>query len=119
MSNIDKMLEITSANQDLFVDLNEKSAETISGGAEVFTIKNETKYRIPYSIDGKQTQNADPGQSSVWTAHSGGIIKFDRDSRSGVTDMKSYNLADGKVYAFRDNNKTSGNPYDIELYSIG
>ena len=120
MSNIDTMLEITCTNQDLFDDLNDKSAETISGGYEVFTVKNETKYNIHYFIDGTLTKPefAKPNTSSIWTAHKGGIIKFDVDRRSDYKQWEEYNLANGGVYAFRDNTSTSGNPYDIELYSI-
>ena len=49
MSNIDnKMFEITSANQNLFIDLDEKDGETVSGGCEVFTVKNQTNYNVRY-----------------------------------------------------------------------
>ncbi len=124
MSNIDKMLEITSANQDLFVDLNDKSAETISGGAEVFTIKNETDYEITYSLDGKSWNhipNANDGRGWAWTTSNGGkgIIEFDQDVRPEFTANKSYDLANGGVYAFRENKTTEGHPWDIELYKIG
>ena len=117
MSNIDKMLEITSANQDLFVDLNDKSAETISGGNEVFTIKNKTNYNVGYEVDGKSWTH-EPGKVWIWTANKGGNIKFDQDSRSGVTSYKTYNLADGGIYEFQNNERTKGNPYDIDLYSV-
>ena len=58
MSNIDKMTEITSENQDLFIEFNDQSAETISGGYEVFTIRNQTKYNVGYSVDGKSWSHA-------------------------------------------------------------
>ncbi len=122
MSNIDQMtstsdlLEITSANQDLFTNLNAEDAETISGGAEVFTIRNNTLYNITYTVDGKSWTHR-PNESWTWTAYNGGIIGFDRDVRSNVRDYKSYNLADGKIYAFQNNNNTLGNPYDIDLYA--
>ena len=106
---------------DLVEELNEQAAEIISGGYEVFTIKNETKYNVDYSVDDKQTksQYAKPNTSSVWTAYKGGIIEFDIDGRNDYKELKKYNLADGGVYAFRDNKATKGNPYDIDLYRIG
>ena len=109
-----------SANQDLFVDLNETDAETISGGYEVFTIRNKTNYNINYYVDGQLTQPqfAKPGSSSVWTAYNGGIIKFDKDGRNNYTLLQTYNLENGRVYEFQDNTSTPGNPYDIELYSV-
>jgi hypothetical protein len=116
MSNIDKMLESTSANQDLFVDLNEKDAETVSGGAvERFTISNQTDARIPYAVDGRRTSNPNPGSVSVWTTGQGGIIDFDYDVlRSGV-QLRRYDLSNNRQYAFRPDTRT---PYggDIELF---
>ena len=112
------MLDINSANQDLFIDLNNKSAETISGGYEVFTIKNSTKYNVWYKVDGKSWTHK-PGEVWIWTAYKGGKIKFDQDGRSGVKSYKKYNLANGGIYEFQDNRTTAGNPYDIELYSVG
>ncbi|PHM05957.1 hypothetical protein [Nostoc sp. 'Peltigera malacea cyanobiont' DB3992] len=102
----------------LVEELDEQAGETITGGAEVFTVRNKTAYYIPYSVDGTQTKFPNPGDSAIWTAYSGGIIKFDKDSRAGYEDYKTYNLADGKVYEFQNNNSTPGNPYDIELYSV-
>lgn len=119
MSNTNKIFDTTSTNQDLFIELNDAKAETVSGGYEVFTIYNETDYNVEYSIDGTLTKFAQPGASSVWTAYSGGIVEFDIDGRSGYKELKKYNLANGGVYAFRDNKSTPGNPYDIELYDIG
>jgi len=105
---------------DLVKELNEQAAEKISGGYEVFTIKNQTKYNINYLVDGTKTKSqfAKPGTSSVWTAYKGGIIDFDIDGRSNYRKSKKYNLANGGVYAFRDNKATKGNLYDIELYRI-
>lgn len=116
MSNNQNLLQ----EFDLVEELNEQAAETISGGYEVFTIKNQTKYDVNYSLDGKQTksQYVKPNTSSVWTSHKGGIIEFDIDGRNNYIELKKYNLADGGVYAFRDNKKTKGNPYDIDLYRI-
>jgi hypothetical protein len=102
----------------LVEEIDEQAAETISGGYEVFTIKNETNYNVHYSVDGKETKYWQPGASSVWTAYSGGIVRFDTDGRSNYIEWKKYNLADGGVYAFRDKKSTVGNPYDIELYRI-
>lgn len=104
---------------DLVEEINEQAAETISGGYEVFTIKNQTKFNVSYSVDGIRTKRPKPGASSVWTIRTGGRVKFDTDVRKGVKIMKEYNLANGGLYAFRDNKATKGNPHDIELYRIG
>ncbi|MBR8834809.1 MAG: hypothetical protein DSM106950_12415 [Stigonema ocellatum SAG 48.90 = DSM 106950] len=113
MSNIDLM---TSANQDLFIDLNAENAETFNGGYEVFTIRNNTNANVGYDIDGTLKQQPS-GTSVTWTAYNGGIITFDDDVR-GNQQYKSYNLANGQTYEFRPNYNTTGNPYDIDLYKI-
>lgn len=112
-----KGLEIGS-DKALFVDLDDASAETISGGYEVFTVRNRTKYNIPYTIDGTRAPHyaARSGGGAVWTAYRGGIVSFDKDGRSGYIDQQRYNLANGGLYTFRDNKKTVGNPHDIDLY---
>lgn len=104
-------------NLALVEELDEQAAETISGGYEVFTVKNKTQYNITYVLDGKQFLHK-PNESWTWTAYSGGTIKFDEDSRSGYQQDKSYNLANGRTYEFQNNNTTPGNPYDIELYKV-
>jgi hypothetical protein len=109
MSNI-------SANQDLFVDLKEKEAQTISGGLEVFTIQNATNYSLDYTVDSTLFTHY-PGEVWVYDAYSGGIIEFDEDTRWNVKNFKKYDLANGAIYEFQ-NNPTPGNPYDIDLYSI-
>lgn len=114
MSNNQNILE----GLGLVEDLDEQAGETITGGYEVFTVKNQTKYNIPYSVDGTRTRYPRPGSSTVWTAYRGGIIEFDTDGRSGYTQFKKYNLANGGVYAFEYNNYTKGNPYDIDLYRV-
>lgn len=114
-----KMLEITSANQDVFMDLNDEDAQTISGGAtEVFTVRNRTSNaNINYFLDGKASGNQGVGSGLVWTAYSGGIIHFDADTRGDVYVSKKYDLSNGRIYEFRDD-PTPGNPYDIELYTV-
>ncbi|MEH2352603.1 hypothetical protein [Nostoc sp.] len=102
----------------LIEELDEQAAETISGGYEVFEVKNKTGYNIPYTVDGTTTGDPSPGSDRIWTAYSGGIIEFDSDGRSGYELYKKYNLADGGVYEFQDNTTTIGNPYDIELYKV-
>lgn len=123
MSNIDTMLKITGTNQDLFADLNDKSAETISGGYEVFKIQNRTKYDLVYLLDGYNIRPLlgglhKSGKDVTWTAYSGGTIKFDEDMRSGFIQYKTYNLSHGQVYVFRENKKTTGNPHDIDIYHV-
>lgn len=122
MSNIDQMtssdlLEITSANQALFTNLNAEDAETISGGAEVFTIKNSTNLDVFYTIDGGVLQKLGPNGAVARTANNGGIIRFDADVRNNYQQYKSYNLAHNRVYAFENNNNTPGNPFDYDLYT--
>ncbi len=111
-----KMLEIPS-DQNLFMDLNEKDSETISGGYEVFTITNNTNYNVGLNIDGTSFTQ-EPDKSIIYTAHGGGKITFDTDGRAGYEQSKSYNLADGGVYEFQDNNYTPGNPYDFDIYRV-
>ncbi|MEH2283944.1 MAG: hypothetical protein V7K90_21905 [Nostoc sp.] len=101
----------------LVEELDEEAGETITGGAEVFTIKNKTPYDITYILDGKSWLHR-PNETWIWTAYSGGIIKFDKDSRNNYVDNQSYNLADGRIYEFQDKTSTPGNPFDIELYSV-
>ncbi|MEH2361657.1 hypothetical protein [Nostoc sp.] len=115
MSNIDKMLESTSTNQYLFVDLNEKDAETVSGGL-AFTIRNETDNRIPYAVDGTQTNRPYGGSVSNWTTGEG-KIDFDYDFGLEGVQSRKYSLADGHTYAFRYDNNT-GYDKDIDLYDI-
>ena len=115
-----KGLEIGS-DQDLFVDLDDKSAETISGGYEVFKVTNGTNASIKYSVDGRLTKyGSAPGATSIWTTYGNpaqkGIIKFDQDVRASVVAHKRYNLSNGGRYIFRYNTKTTGNPYDVDLY---
>ena len=113
MSNIDKMLEITSANQDLFVDLNEKDSETISGGATV-TIANRTPSLVVFEM-GKRKYEIYPGKEGKYLTPGGfGSIKFDEDLRSAVTSNRFKILRDGGSYEFRPKEETI-NPHDIKL----
>ncbi|MEH2420791.1 MAG: hypothetical protein V7K48_07550 [Nostoc sp.] len=117
-----------SNNQNILQDfglveeLDEQAGETITGGYEVFTIRNKTKYNVSYLIDGTKAPGyaAKPySGSAVWTAYSGGIVKFDADGRNNYVQNKSYNLSNGGIYEFQYNNYTRGNPYDIDLYKVG
>ncbi|MBS9385640.1 hypothetical protein VB638_15530 [Dolichospermum sp. UHCC 0684] len=107
-------------NFGLVQEIDEQAAEIISGGYERFTIKNETEGNIYYYVDGTRTKRefAKPGTSSVWTTFGKGTIKFDTDERDDVINWKEYNLDSGRVYAFRENKSTS-DPFDIELYAVG
>ena len=123
MSNIDTMLEITCTNQDLFVDLNEKDAETVSGGwwpfskKEKFTISNQTNVRIPYRVDGTKTSYPYGGSTVTWTTRGGGDIVFDYDFGRPGFQKREHNLKNGRKYAFRYDTRT---PYkdDIALFEI-
>lgn len=112
------MLQIQNLQEfDLVEELNEQAAETISGGYEVFTIRNKTKFNITYTLDGKKWLHK-PNESWIWTAYKGGKIKFDADGRNNYNQSQSYNLSNGKVYEFQNNNYTPGNPYDLDLYHV-
>ena len=124
MSNIETKLESISTQEDLFENLNNKSAETISGGRyengggkyEVFSIYNQSYGTNPYVVDGRRTRF--PSGNSFWVTDKGGIISFDSDYGKKGVQLKRYNLRNGRKYAFRRNTRTS-NPYDIDLYDIG
>ena len=118
MLTTDKILEST-ATTDLFTELNDEKAETISGGAEVFRIRNRTNATVRYTIDGTRAslRASLPGGSALWRAFSGGIVSFDKDIRSNVNQNQKYNLANGQVYQFQYNKQTR-NPYDIDLYRV-
>ena len=125
MSNIDANLNPTANKQELFVDLDQKDAEIIGGGwwnpfakNEKFTIYNETKIRIPYTVDGTKTSRPYGGSASTWNTKKGGEIKFDYDFGRGGYQERKYNLSDGGKYAFRYDTRTSY-AHDIELYKIG
>jgi hypothetical protein len=108
-----------SSDQSLWADfgaveeLTEQAAETISGGAEVFSIYNGTGIFIPYNLDGYSLGLA-PGEEVVYTTAGNGILTLDTDLRSGYQG-KSYDLEDGGAYAFGANISTVNNPYDIAL----
>jgi hypothetical protein len=104
-------------NLALIEELDEQAAETISGGYEVFTVKNKTQYDITLVLDGKKFLQK-PNQEFTYTAYKGGKITFDADGRNGYEQDKSYNLANGGKYEFQDNRSTPGNPYDLNLYSV-
>ncbi|MBD2449671.1 hypothetical protein H6G76_21370 [Nostoc sp. FACHB-152] len=102
----------------LIKEIDQQAAETISGGAqEVFTIKNKTSYNITYVLDGRSWLHK-PDETWIWTATSGGTISFDKDSRADYNVNQDYDLSDGRIYEFQDN-PSPGNPYDLELYSVG
>ncbi|MEH2257535.1 hypothetical protein [Nostoc sp.] len=101
---------------DLIEELDEQAAETISGGYEVFSIKNTVGFDVNFSLD--DTSFTLPANETwIYTAYSGGTIEFDSDKRGGYEQYKTYNLADGKVYEFQDN-PSPGNPYDFDIYSV-
>jgi hypothetical protein len=103
-------------NIALVEQIDEQAAEIISGGAERFLVRNKTKYRIRYIVDGAVSEMR-PGESDRWISDRGGKITFDIDGGPGLT-KKSYNLSDRKIYEFQDNRYTS-DPNDINLYKVG
>jgi hypothetical protein len=110
-------------------ELSEQAAENISGGGifgtpfkqaysqEVFTITNKTDYNITHTLDGTAFTIL-PNESYVYTTHKYGTESFDTDSRAGYYQQKTYDLSDGAVYEFQNNNNTPGNPYDIDIYRV-
>ena len=97
------------ANQDLFVDVNEQDAETLSGGIkrrggrgpnEIFKLVNQTNFSVPYIIDGR-ARNLRPGRSVLWFTNEGGNVTF--DSRPFIPGFqgRTVDAANGREYAFR------------------
>jgi hypothetical protein len=104
-------------NFGLVEEIDEQAAEIISGGYEVFSIRNKTNYNITHVLDGTAFL-IQPGEEWIYTAYNGGTIDFDVDGRDDHNLSKLYNLEDGEIYEFQDNNYTTGNPYDIDLYRV-
>jgi hypothetical protein len=90
MSNTD--IKNTAINQELLMDLNEKDAETVSGGQlRGSEIKNLTNKSINYTVDGeKYTTNPD---NDDFIAYNRGRLTFNGGEKQ---------LKDGRIYAFRD-----------------
>jgi hypothetical protein len=104
-------------NFALVEEINEQSAEIISGGYEVFTIRNTTGSMVICNLDGSDI-TMQPGEEFTYSTYSRGIIEFDADSRDDNVPYKSCDLEDGQIYEFRDNTSTPNNPYDIDLYRV-
>ncbi|MBO1052060.1 MAG: hypothetical protein HEQ25_08690 [Dolichospermum sp. DET73] len=104
-------------NFGLVEEIDEQAAEIISGGYEVFSIRNKTNYNITHVLDGTAFL-IQPGEEWIYTAYNGGTIDFDVDGRDDQNLSKLYDLEDGQIYEFQDNNYTTGNPYDIDLYRV-
>ncbi|NEO66063.1 MAG: hypothetical protein F6J98_39020 [Moorea sp. SIO4G2] len=114
------------ANQDLFVDLNETDAETVSGGIvrrggagqnEIFKIKNQLPFRVAYIIDGR-ARNLRPGQSVLWFTNEGGNVTFDSLPFRPRFRARTVNAANGREYVFQFNSSTF-RPFDITLADNG
>ncbi|OKH15941.1 hypothetical protein FACHB389_35570 [Nostoc calcicola FACHB-389] len=101
MNSTSHLFETASANQDLFIGLNQEDGETINGGVEEkFTIKNKTNFDITHLVDGV-SWTLKPNESVDWTAWGGGILKFDTDGRNDYVNERSYDLENGKKYEFQ------------------
>jgi hypothetical protein len=104
-------------NFALVEEINEQSAEIISGGYEVFTIRNTTGSMVICNLDGSDI-TMQPGEEINFDSYDGGIIDFDMYAGSDTLIMKkSYNLSDGQIYEFQNNYDTA-NSEDIELYPV-
>ena len=104
-------------NFGLVEEINEQSAEIISGGVEVFTIRNATPYSLDFTMDGT-LYSLQSGSSITHTTYYGGQIQFDNDRRVDYYSINSYDLEDGKIYDFHENFFIYGNPYGIDLYRV-
>ncbi|MCW5313755.1 hypothetical protein GTQ43_08035 [Nostoc sp. KVJ3] len=104
-------------NFGLVEEIEEQAAEIISGGYEVFKIRNNTGFNINHVLDGTAFL-IQPGEEWTYTAYNGGTIEFDADSRSDNYRPLSYNLDEGQIYEFQDNTYTTGNPYDFDIYRV-
>lgn len=97
-------IKITATNQEIFIDLNEKDSETISGGQlKGSEIKNLTNLSIDYTVDGEKLIT-NPGNDD-FIAYERGLIKY----QGG----RKFYLRDGRIYAFMP----SRNGFD--LYDVG
>jgi hypothetical protein len=103
-------------NFGLVQEIDEQAAEIISGGYEVFTIRNKTRYTITHNLDGN-LYTIRPNEAWIYTAPKG-IIRFDTDGRNQFKEFRTMDLRDGQIYEFQDNNYTPGNPYDLDLYRV-
>ncbi|MBX9257935.1 hypothetical protein H1Q63_29095 [Desmonostoc muscorum CCALA 125] len=103
-------------NFGLVEEIDEQAAEIISGGREKFRIANNTQYRITHNLDGTLF-TIQPGETWDYDTPYNGIIQFDIDGRDYVTVNQSYNLSNGQIYEFQ-NNEYTANPYDIDLYQV-
>lgn len=110
MNSTSQLLEIASANQDLFIGLNQEDGEIISGGD--IGIKNDTNDTVKYTVDGQQTMFGGPGQSSIWSNAGGKRITFDADARNDYVNNRTYTLTDGQNYAFKPD------PLAINLFKV-
>ncbi len=114
----DKNIKITDSNQALFVDLDNKGAEIISGGVESFKIKNKLGRDVKYSIDGSKSYNQKKDSTVIWATTGEGRIDYDASFEPG-TQHKRHNLVDQTRYIFQYDTETWWNSEDFKLYIAG
>lgn len=115
------------ANQDLFVDLNETDAETVSGGTvaqggvgqnEIFKIESQIRFTgVRYFVDG-EAGRLRFGQNALWFTNEGGSVTFDSLPFRRRFRPRTVDLANGRKYAFQLDTSTP-RPLDITLVDIG
>ncbi|NEP54183.1 MAG: hypothetical protein F6K65_37510 [Moorea sp. SIO3C2] len=115
------------ANQDLFVDLNQKDAEKVSGGTvaqggvdqnEIFKIESQIRFtRVRYFVDG-EAGRLRFGQNALWFTNQGGSVTFDFLPFRRGFQARTVDLSSGRKYAFQFNTSTF-RPLDINLVDIG
>ncbi|MEH1823977.1 MAG: hypothetical protein V7L22_01190 [Nostoc sp.] len=98
-------------NFGLVEEIDEQSAEIISGGKK-FTIVNNTPKDIYYTMD-DAVEVINPGQTQSFDTDFGGTIGFDKDIRQENIIVGRKILKDGRTYQFKPD--ASGDPNMIEL----
>ncbi len=114
----DKSLEITDKDRALFVGLDDKTAEVISGGVESFQIKNELGRDVKYSIDGSQYYTQKKDSTVIWVTTGKGIIDYDASFEPGYQGLK-HDLKDQSRNVFQYNTATWWNSADFHLAFAG
>ncbi|OLT58770.1 hypothetical protein [Moorena bouillonii] len=115
------------ANPDLFVDLNQKDAETVSGGRvaqggvnqnEIFKIESQIRFtRVRYFVD-DEAGRLRFGRNALWFTDKGGKVTFDFLPFRRGFQAKTVNVDNGRKYAFKFDTSTP-RPLDIKLVDIG
>ena len=113
----DQNFKITDHNQALFVDLDDKSSEIISGGIKTFSIKNTLNSPIIYYIDGAEYKQ-DPATEIQWATTGNGKIEFDSSWQDGYQG-KTWTLLNNSTNEFQLDKTTTWVTGDFDIYRTG